>query len=293
MTKQHSHIAIIGGSGVYSIDGLKVTGEHSISTPFGDPSDAIIEGELGGVPVAFLPRHGRGHRILPSEVNSRANIYALKTLGVKWCIGVSATGSLSEEITPGMLVVPDQIIDRTYLRKGTFFGDGVVAHVSMAEPYCPVLRHALAAACTETGHRSGFGTHIGGTYVCMEGPAFSTRAESNMHRSWGAKLIGMTAQPEARLAREAEIAYATLAIATDYDCWKEDEAHVDVGGVIAILTKSVAFAREVLAALIPKLPKLEPSSLAAHSLDNAIMTDLRSAPKATVERLKPLIKRVM
>ena len=293
MKQQNPQIAIIGGSGVYSLEGLTVTGERTISTPFGDPSDTIIEGELDGVSVAFLPRHGRGHRILPSEVNSRANIYALKSLGITWCIGVSATGSLIQEITPGMLVVPDQIIDKTYLRKGTFFGDGIVAHVSMAEPYCPVLRQALSNTCTEIGKRSGFGVHIGGTYICMEGPAFSSRAESNLHRSCGAKLIGMTAQPEARLAREAEIAYATLAIATDYDCWKEDEAHVDAGSVVAILVKSVSFAREVLSALIPKLSKLEPSAMATRSLDNAILSDLRNAPRATVGRLGPIIKRFL
>lgn len=287
-------IAVLGGTAIYELPGLTNIEEHEISTPFGPPSDVVVSGLLGGDRLLFLPRHGRGHRLLPSEINYRANIFALKSLGAEWCVAISAVGSLREELAPGDIVVPDQLIDRTRNRQSTFFGEGVVAHVAFADPFCPVLRGALLEALDEVrSSGSPFSVGDAGTYLCMEGPAFSTRAESFLYRSWGASIIGMTALPEAKLAREAEIAYATLALVTDYDCWRNNGEDVDVSAILAILKKNGDTARRVVEAVIPKLSSRRPSALASHALDNAILTPLEKAPRPTLERLRPILKRVV
>ncbi len=239
-------IGIIGGSGLYQMEGVEDLQEVRISTPFGEPSDALLIGKVDGIDVAFLPRHGRGHRVAPHEINYRANIWALKSVGVKWILSVSAVGSMREDIHPGELVVVDQFIDRTRTRPSTFFENGVVAHVQVADPVCPVLRKVLVDACGKLDEGTRHTFHDGGTYVCIEGPQFSTRAESHLYRSWGAAVVGMTNLPEARLAREAEIAYATLAMATDYDCWHEGHDDVTVDAVIAVMRANVAKAQKVL-----------------------------------------------
>ena len=279
-----ARVAIIGGSGLYQMDGLSNVKEVSPATPFGRPSDAILLGELSGVPVAFLPRHGRGHRITPTELPVRANIYALKTLGVDRVVSISAVGSLKEEVHPLDLVVPDQLIDRTRQRANTFFGDGLVAHISFADPFCPDLSAALAGTAAEIGAT----VHRGGTYVVMEGPAFSTRAESLLYRSWGASVIGMTALPEAKLAREAEMCYAILACATDYDCWHETEEAVSVEMVIANLSKNVATSKEIVRRLLTRLNP-ERTCACASALKSAMITDRSAIPAATKKRLTPLI----
>lgn len=277
-------VAIIGGSGLYEMEGLANVREVKPKTPFGEPSDAIVLGELGEVSVAFLPRHGRGHRIMPTELPVRANMYALKSLGVERVISISAVGSLKEEIHPLDMVVPDQLIDRTRQRASTFFGEGVVAHVSFADPFCPDLRARLAAA-TRRVHGQ---VHDGGTYVVMEGPAFSTRAESLLYRSWGASVIGMTALPEAKLAREAEMCYATLACATDYDCWHETEESVTVEMVVANLLKNVATSKEIVRQLAPQLTGKRQCRCAL-ALKDAIITSRDAIPLATKKRLELLI----
>lgn len=279
-----ARVAIIGGSGLYQMDGLSGVKEVSPDTPYGRPSDAILLGELSGVPVAFLPRHGLGHRISPTELPVRANIYALKTLGVERVISVSAVGSLKEEVHPLDLVVPDQLIDRTRQRASTFFGDGLVAHISFADPFCLDLSTALADTAAEVGAT----VHRGGTYVVMEGPAFSTRAESLLYRSWGASVIGMTALPEAKLAREAEMCYAILACATDYDCWHETEEAVSVEMVIANLSKNVATSKEILRRLLTNLNP-ERTCACASALKSAMITDRSAISQATRKRLAPLI----
>jgi 5'-methylthioadenosine phosphorylase len=243
-------IGVIGGSGLYEMAGLTDLKEHDISTPFGKPSDPIVVGTLQGKNVAFLPRHGRGHRILPGEVNVRANIYALKTLGVERIISVNACGSMKKEIAPSDIVIPDQIIDRTKGRISTFFGNGVVVHVSFAEPFCPQLSDVLYQAAKKTGAT----VHKGGTYVCIEGPRFSTKAESQMHRMWNVDIIGMTAMPEAVLAREAEICYASLSLSTDYDVWHETEAPVTADMVVQTLLKNVETAKKIITAAVPLIP---------------------------------------
>jgi len=240
-------IAIIGGSGLYEIEGLTDIEEVDVSTPFGTPSDAIVVGTLQRKRVAFLPRHGRGHRILPGEVNARANIYALKSLGVERIISVSACGSMKQEIAPLDIVIPDQIIDRTRGRDSTFFGHGLVVHVSFAEPFCPELSDILYAAAKKVGAK----VHKGGTYVCIEGPRFSSKAESKMHRLWDVDIIGMTAVPEAVLAREAEICYATIAMSTDYDVWHETEAPVTAEMVVQNLLRNVGTAKAILKEGLP------------------------------------------
>jgi 5'-methylthioadenosine phosphorylase len=260
-------IGVIGGSGLYEIEGMTDIEEVKPTTPFGEPSDAIIIGELEGNRIAFLPRHGRGHYIMPTEVPSRANIYALKSLGVEWIISISAVGSLKEEIRPMDLVIPDQLIDRTRSRVNTFFGGGLVAHVTFADPFCPVLSDILHQAAIETGAR----VHKGGTYVVMEGPLFSTKAESNLYRSWGASVIGMTALPEAKLAREAEICYATVACATDYDCWHESEESVTIEMVIANLQQNVSRAKSIIRTAVSRIPQKRECSC-AQALKNAIIT---------------------
>lgn len=288
-----SIIGVIGGSGLYQIEGLENVREEDVITPFGSPSAPILHGDINGAHLLFLPRHGKKHTILPSEINYRANIYALKMLGAQWCVSVSAVGSLKEELAPGTIVIPDQIIDRTYLRENTFFGDGLVAHVSFAEPFCPVLSATLLKLCKELGPKHGFKFHAGGTYVCMEGPAFSTRAESNMYRQWGASVIGMTNLPEAKLAREAEMAYATLALVTDYDCWKVEEEAVDVAKVLQVLSTNSVNAKRIVALLGTELKNQTPSTLSADALRNAVITNLANVPKGTIAKLKPIIGRYL
>lgn len=273
-----STVGVIGGSGLYEMAGLTGVERVRLTTPFGEPSDEFVCGTFAGVRLVFLPRHGRGHRILPSELNFRANIYGMKHLGAEWVIGVASVGSLREDIEPGHLVVPNQLIDRTYRRSSTFFGNGIVAHVSFADPFCPVLSAALVRAAEELGAS----VHAGGTYVCMEGPQFSTRAESFLYRQWGADVIGMTNLQEARLAREAEICFATLALATDYDCWHETHADVVIGDILRILNDNVAKAQRVIAETVPRLPG-QRTCACASALEHAIITDRTRIPE-TVKR---------
>jgi 5'-methylthioadenosine phosphorylase len=285
-----TRIGIIGGSGLYALEGLTNVRELKLETPFGEPSDALVAGELGGAQVVFLPRHGRGHRLSPTEVPYRANVFALKSLGVEWLVSVSAVGSLSEELHPGAIVIPDQYIDRTVRRSPTFFGNGLVAHVSLADPTCPALHRAVVAAAGE----ADVPVIEGGTYVCIEGPAFSTRAESKLYRSWGAQVIGMTAIPEVRLAREAELHYVTLALVTDYDCWKTDEEAVSADGVVATLNRNVANVRRLLSKLVPLLesPSTElPACTCADALGAAILSDKSRVPESVREALAPLVSR--
>ncbi len=279
-------VGIIGGTGLYDIS-MDNVHEVTLSTPYGDPSGPITTGEMGGVAAAFLPRHGVGHRISPSELNSHANIHAFKQLGVERVVSVSAVGSLQEQIAPLHMVVPDQLIDRTRLRENTFFGDGLVAHISFADPFCPDLSVRLADAVEEDASAT---VHRGGAMVVMEGPAFSTRAESALYRSWGASIIGMTALPEAKLAREAEMCYATLACATDYDVWHEEYASVTVEVVIQNLQRNVAVSRETLNRLIPRLGS-ERTCGCGDALRNAIVTPIGHAPQETLERLGPIVSR--
>ncbi|MBI4366673.1 MAG: S-methyl-5'-thioadenosine phosphorylase [Deltaproteobacteria bacterium] len=278
-------IGIIGGSGLYQMAGVRITDERRIETPFGDPSDAVMLGTLEGVPVAFLPRHGRGHRVSPTEINYRANIYALKLLGVEQIIAVSAVGSMKESIVPGHLVLVDQFIDRTRSRPYTFFEHGIVAHVSFADPVCAVLAQTLY----EAGRGGGATIHRGGTYVCIEGPQFSTRAESRLFRSWGVDVIGMTNVQEAKLAREAEICYATIALATDYDCWHEGEEAVDVTVVVEVLRRNVEKAQGLIRAAIAAVPRAPRTCACAGALRHAIMTAPEAIAEATRARLAPLI----
>ncbi len=279
-------IGVIGGSGLYEMEGLEGIQEVRVKTPFGEPSDSIIVGTLAGRGVAFLPRHGRGHRISPSELPVQANIYALKSLGVERIISISAVGSLKEELRPLDLVIPDQLIDRTKSRVNSFFGDGLVAHVAFADPFCPVLREALYRKASEVAGR----VHSGGTYVVMEGPLFSTRAESFLYRSWGASIIGMTALPEAKLAREAEICYATIACVTDYDCWHETERSVTVEMIVANLLRNVATSKEILARTIPVIPQTR-SCPCATALQNAIITSRDRIPAKAKQNLFLLIRK--
>jgi len=282
-------IGVIGGSGLYEIEGLTNIREEQVATPFGDPSDAYICGELDGVKMVFLPRHGRGHRFLPSEVNYRANIYGMKQLGVERIISVSAVGSMKEEIVPGHIVIPDQFFDRTQgKRASTFFGDGVVGHVAFAEPICNCLAGSLEKSARDVGAT----VHRGGTYICIEGPNFSTRAESNIFRSWGVDIIGMTNLPEARLAREAEICYATLALSTDYDCWHEDHDAVTVESVIAILQQNVDTARRIIKQVALDAAKQRDCSC-GKALENAVMTPREVIPAATREKLKVIMGRYL
>lgn len=262
-------VGIIGGSGLYQVEGLEQVREVRLRTPFGAPSDAVVVGVLGGMGVAFLSRHGRGHRINPSSINYRANIYALKSLGVTQVISISAVGSMKETIQPGHVVLPDQFIDLTKRRISTFFDEGIVAHVGFSEPVCS----SLADRLEEAGRSMGATLHRGGTYVCMEGPQFSTKAESRLYRQWGVDVIGMTNMPEAKLAREAELCYATMALATDYDCWHETEEAVTVGAILATLHRNVALAKEILKTAVPKL-----GSDRACACRQALATALITAP---------------
>ncbi|PYN09033.1 MAG: S-methyl-5'-thioadenosine phosphorylase [Candidatus Rokuibacteriota bacterium] len=277
-------VGVIGGSGLYELEGLTNVRWRRVRTPFGDPSDEFCTGELEGRPVVFLPRHGRGHRLTPTELNFRANVWGLKSLGVEWIVSVSAVGSMKEDIRPLDLVIPGQFIDLTKRRASSFFGEGIVAHVPMADPVCGPLGDVLDKAARATGSR----VHRGGTYVCIEGPQFSTRAESRVYRSWGVDVIGMTNMPEAKLAREAELCYATLALATDYDVWHDTHAAVSVEVVVANLMKNVATAKDVLRRVIPAIggarlcecPRL---------LENAVITSPPAFPHATRRRLDLLI----
>lgn len=275
---------VIGGSGLYELEGFEVEARRVVDTPFGRPSDEVVVGKLEGRPVAFLPRHGRDHRFNPSQVNYRANIYALKLLGATRVISVSAVGSMKEEIRPGHVVLVDQFIDRTVSRPRTFFEDGIAAHVGFADPICEDLRRTLVRA-TEA---AGVPFHDGGTYVCIEGPQFSTRAESRLFRSWGVSVIGMTNLPEARLAREAELAYATIALATDYDCWHEDEADVSVEAVVAVLQQNVANAKRIVRGALLALPPVCESP-ARTALTHAIMTHKDAITPELRARLAALI----
>src|SRR3989440_12146121 len=280
-------IGIIGGSGLYQMEELRDATEHRIDTPFGPPSDLLIGGTLAKRQVYFLPRHGRGHRILPHELNHRANIYALRSLNVRWIISVTAVGSLQEKYAPRDVLLPSQFYDRTSLRSDhTFFGKGIAAHISFAEPISTKLRNIIA----ESARSVGVTVHNGGTYVSMDGPAFSTRAESELNRRNGFDVIGMTKLPEAKLAREAEIALATLAMITDYDCWKVEEEPVSAQTVFGHLTANADTAKKVLVDVIPRIP-VNPDWAEHRSLDNALVTERKLWPKATAEKLGPILGR--
>ena len=285
-------IGIIGGSGLYKMDALKDVREVSLDTPFGSPSDALILGTLEGTEVAFLARHGRNHHFLPTELPFRANIHALKQLGVEYIISASAVGSLKAEVKPLDLVIPDQFIDRTKERIATFFGEGIVAHVAFGDPICPQLAEILGDAVASL-NLPEVTLHRGGTYLCMEGPAFSTKAESNLYRSWGATVIGMTNLTEAKLAREAEIAYATLALVTDYDCWHPDHDHVTVEMVIENLHHNAINAQKVIQETVRRLAANPPVSAAHSALKYAILTRLDSVPVATKEKLALFLKKYL
>jgi 5'-methylthioadenosine phosphorylase len=281
-------IGVIGGSGLYHMEGMTDVVEVDVETPFGRPSDIITVGKVEGVAMAFLPRHGRGHRIAPSELPVRANIWALKSLGVEWVISVSAVGSLREQIAPRDLVIPDQLFDRTKSRVNSFFEQGLVVHCAFADPFCPTLSGLLLAAARENDTLT---VHAGGTYVCMEGPLFSTRAESRVYRQLGMDIIGMTALPEAKLAREAELCYATIACVTDYDCWRESEESVTVEMVIHNLNANVASARRILRAVARSIPsdRITCSCGCADALSSAILTDRASLSDEVKEKYRLLI----
>jgi 5'-methylthioadenosine phosphorylase len=286
-------IGIIGGSGLYSMQALQNVTEHHIDTPFGKPSDAVVTGEIDGVGVAFIARHARGHRLIPTEVPYRANIYALKKFGVKYVISLSAVGSLHESMKPLDMVLPDQFIDLTKRREGTFFGAGAVAHTSLAEPVCPLLADVLARAVQISQSKAAagaeFALHRGGTYVCIEGPQFSTQAESHWYRSMGAKVIGMTNMPEAKLAKEAQMAYASLAMVTDFDCWHPREAHVTADTAIANLMKNAGFAQLVAAAAVRILGAEQPVSAAHTALQASLVTQPADMAPDVLARLKVIL----
>ena len=281
-------IGVIGGSGLYRMENMTDVQEIKVETPFGDPSDVITVGKVSGVSMAFLPRHGRGHHLNPTEVPSRANIWALKSLGVEWVISVSAVGSLREEIAPRDLVIPDQLFDRTKSRVNSFFEGGLVVHCTFADPFCPTLSRLLLDSAYQLGDVK---VHEGGTYLCMEGPLFSTRAESTTYRKLGMDIIGMTALPEAKLAREAELCYATIACATDYDCWHESEASVTVEMVVANLGANVANAQRILQSVAQKIPTdhTHVDCDCAHALANAIISDRSRIPAEIKEKYSLLI----
>jgi 5'-methylthioadenosine phosphorylase len=285
---ERAEIGIIGGTGLYQMDGFTDVREVEVETPFGSPSDRLLLGQLEGRTVVFLPRHGRGHRILPHELNFQANVFAMKTLGVEFLLSVSAVGSLKERYAPLEMVVPDQFIDRTQQRRSTFFGRGLVAHVAFAHPFCRVLSRIMAEGCVDAGAVH----HVGGTYVCIEGPHFSTLAESGLYRSWGADVVGMTNLQEAKLAREAEICYATLAMVTDYDCWHPDHDAVTAESVMAVLGRNVATARAVLRAAVRRLP-LPRHCECATALKNAFITPAELVPEALKRELAPIVGRYM
>jgi 5'-methylthioadenosine phosphorylase len=282
-------IGIIGGSGLYDVEGIEGGEWVEVASPWGQPSDACFVGRVGHVRVAFLPRHGRGHRIGPSELNARANIDALKRLGVTDLLAVSSVGSLVEDRPPGSFTIADQFIDRTKGRPSSFFGTGLVAHVSMADPVCP----RLSALAADAARAAGAQTHVGGTYLAMEGPQFSTRAESHLYRGWGCQVIGMTAMPEARLAREAELPYALVGMVTDYDCWREGEEAVDVAQVIAQLSANAAKARKMVMHLLRNLPEARPASPIDTCLDTALITAPSARDAALLAKLDAVAGRAL
>jgi 5'-methylthioadenosine phosphorylase len=284
-----AEIGIIGGSGLYEMEGFEGAREVALETPFGPPSDRLVTGTLEGRRVAFLSRHARGHRILPSELNFQANIFALKLLGVERVLSVSAVGSLKEKYAPLHMAIPDQFLDRTTQRKSTFFGRGLVAHVAFAHPFCPALSGTLAEACAAAGATF----HRGGTYVCIEGPQFSTRAESELYRSWGMDLVGMTNLQEAKLAREAELCYATLAMVTDYDCWHPDHDSVTADQIIANLVQNAATAKAVLRAALRALPSAPRACECATALRQALVTPAELVPADVKRELAPIIGKYM
>ncbi len=286
MPAPSAKIGVIGGSGLYSMPGFSAQQEVKLTTPFGDPSDAYIVGGLEGKPVAFLARHGRGHRISPSELNFRANIHGFKQLGVEWILSLSAVGSLKEEHKPLDFVIPDQFVDRTRGRVSTFFGEGLVAHISFADPVCPLLMKLLHQAC----HDAGVPSKLGGTYLCMEGPAFSTKAESNLYRSWGMDVIGMTNLQEAKLAREAEICYATVAMVTDYDCWHPEHDAVTVADIVRNLAHNAENAAKVVRSAVRLLDiHAERNCLCSRALEHALITDRRAVPQETLKKLELIV----
>jgi len=280
-----SVLGVIGGSGFYQMPGMERVEPIDLTTRFGAPSDTYYRGAIGEVEVVFLARHGKGHRILPSELNYRANLHGMKQLGVERLISVSTAGSMKEHIAPGDLVVVDQFIDHTYQRRPTFFGDGIVAHVSLADPVCADLRRELAAG----GRAAGATVHDGGTYLCIEGPQFSTRAESNLYRTWGVDVISMTAMQEARLAREAELCYATLALVTDYDCWHQSAGPVDIGEILRVMRLNVAKAQSAVANVAKALSGRVRSCGCGDALKGGIITDRNSIPPQVIENLRPII----
>jgi 5'-methylthioadenosine phosphorylase len=277
-------LGVIGGSGLYELPGIRDTEPVRVDTPFGAPSDEVMRGRLGDVQVLFLPRHGRGHRLTPTEVPYRANVFALKALGAQALLSIGAVGSLREHLPPGDVVVPDQFIDRTVARPSTFFGDGIVVHVSLADPVCAAFADTVEQAARGAGGR----VHRGGTYLCMEGPQFSSRAESNLYRQWGADIIGMTNWQEAKLAREAELCFASLALVTDYDCWKTDEAHVVIEDVLRILAANADLARHAVAGVAAGLAAQRRCACAS-ALQYAIITDRARIPAQTRTALAPLL----
>jgi len=281
----HNVLGVIGGSGFYQMNGLDKVEMMELETPFGRPSDPFYQGRIGNIEVVFLARHGRGHRLLPSEINFRANVFGMKQLGVTHLTSVSTAGSLKEEIHPGELVIPDQFIDRTFRRPETFFGDGIVVHVSLADPVCANLAHDLASAA----RTSCTTIHDKGTYLCMEGPQFSTRAESNLFRSFGASVISMTAMQEARLAREAEMCYAALVLVTDYDCWHESAAAVDIGEILRVMKANVDKAQAAVGALAHALGNRERNCICKDALKNTIITDRAAIPQRLIDDLRPLV----
>jgi 5'-methylthioadenosine phosphorylase len=278
-------LGIIGGSGFYQMSGLERVEEVALETPFGHPSDVYYRGNLGEVEIVFLSRHGRGHRLLPTELNYRANLWGMKKLGVEQLVSVSSAGSMRDHIAPGDLLVANQFVDHTYARKPTFFGDGIVAHVSLADPVCGDLSRDLVAA----GREAGAKLHDGGTYFCIEGPQFSTRAESNLYRSWGVDVISMTAMQEARLAREAELCYAVLALVTDYDCWHASVAAVDIGEILRVMRLNVDLAQQAVVNLARMLGGRTRTCTCGDSLKDAIITDRAAIPADTVAKLEPII----
>jgi 5'-methylthioadenosine phosphorylase len=278
-------LGVIGGSGFYQIDGLEAVEPIELTTPFGTPSDVYYRGRLDDIDVIFLSRHGRGHRILPSELNYRANIYGMKHLGVEHLVSVSTAGSMKEHIAPGDLAVVGQFVDHTYQRRPTFFGDGIVAHVSLADPVCSQLSRDL----TDAARSAGAKVHENAIYLCIEGPQFSTRAESNLYRSWGVDIISMTAMQEARLAREAELCYSVLALVTDYDCWHESVGAVDIGEILRVMKLNVAVAQQSIANLARLLPTRRRECGCADALKGGIITDPAAIPPETVARLRPIV----
>jgi len=279
-------VGVIGGSGLYEIEGLSNVESVAVDTPWGRPSDELIVGDLEDARLVFLPRHGRGHKIMPSEINFRANIYAMKKMGVEWIISVSAVGSMKEHLSPGQVVIPSQFYDHTKNRASTFFGGGIVAHVSMADPVC----HTLSKVLYNASISAGASVHEGGTYLCMEGPQFSSRAESNIYRSWGVDVIGMTNATEAKLAREAEICYVSVSLVTDYDCWHEHHDDVTVDDLIETLNNNVDLARNIIKSAAPAISESRECQC-CNALQNAIITPKEVIPQEAKERLEILIKR--